>query len=491
MKWSFAKHTWLGFIRSPALTRKIIEGVIIGFFAIYTAVGLMALGYAAPSLIREFMPGANPTEIVAGAFCAYLLMDILLRYFVQKFPAMTIKPYLLLPISKSKIVRYMLVRALFSPFNLIIPVFLIPFYFAESPLNQPSGIGIGLLILAFSIVLTANYISYAITAFSGANKNWAFGALAAIVGIIYLEYSGITHFLPYIFDAGGVIISTPALWIAVIALPIAVVIWLYRAFIKEITYTNTGAETISSGYLPVKGVFSRFGKYGILMDLELRLIIRSKRARTFIIASVAFCFMPFIMGMTGKEEISIVLIAFAAFFMTGGFALNHGQLLLSWNSMHFDLLMSRGYTLKDIFTAKYYFLALVCGLTYILTLPYVFIFPEYPYVALALTLWNASFSIYGYMILASVKSERIDPNEGGMFNHSGFGISHYLIMLPLMGLPFAIYGLGWFIGGTTTALLLVGGIGILGIIFHNKLIGYCVSLFKRNRYRISNAFRTK
>src|SRR5690554_1572886 len=131
MKGSFAKHTWLGFIRSPALTRKIIEGLFIGFFAIYTAVGLIALGFAAPSLIREFLPGEDPAGIVAGALCAYLLIDILMRYFLQKFPAMTIRPYLLLPIPKSKIVRFMLVRAFLNPFNLIIPLFLIPFYFSE------------------------------------------------------------------------------------------------------------------------------------------------------------------------------------------------------------------------------------------------------------------------------------------------------------------------------------------------------------------------
>ena len=491
MKWSFAKHTWLGFIRSPALTRKIIEGVVIGFFAVYIGVALLVLGAAAPSLIREFLPGENPAKVVAGALCAYLLMDILMRYFIQKFPEMAIKPYLLLPISKSKIVRYMLVRALFSPFNLIIPVFLIPFYITEVIPNQPSSIALGLLILALSLTLIANFLSYALTAFSGANKKWAFGVLAALVGIIILEYSGYTHFLPYVIKAGGLIISTPGLWVAAFAVSIAVIFWLNKAFIKEITYTNTGAETISSGYLPVKGIFSRFGKHGILMDLELRLIMRSKRARSFVFISVIFCFVPFAMGMTDKEGMSIFMIAAAAFIMTSGFALNYGQLLLSWNSMHFDLLMSRGYTLKDIFTAKYYFLALVCGLTYILTLPYTFIFPEYPYVALALTLWNMSFSIYGYMILASVKSERIDPNEGGMFNHSGFGISHYLIVFPLMGLPFVIYGLGWLMGGNAAALILIGGIGILGIIFHKKLIGYCVSLFKRNRYRISKAFRTK
>ena len=284
-------------------------------------------------------------------------------------------------------------------------------------------------------MLTANYVSYALTAFSGANKKWAFVVLAAIIGLIVLEYNGFTNLLPYIFKAGGLIISTPVLWIVAFAASIVIIFWLYKIFIREITYTNPRGETMSAGYLPVKGVFSRFGKHGILMDLELRLIMRSKRARSFLIASAAFCFMPFLMGLNGREDLPLVFLAFAAFFMTGGFALNHGQLMLSWNSMHFDLLMSRGYTMKDIFTAKYYFLALVSGLTYILTLPYVLIFPEYPYVALALTLWNMSFSIYSYMILASVSSQRIDPNEGGMFNHSGFGVSHYLIMIPLMAVP--------------------------------------------------------
>src|SRR5690554_883087 len=345
MKWSFTKHTRLSFIRSPILTRKIIEGVIIGCFAFYIGVALVSLGFVAPSLIREFMPGASPIEVVAGVLCTYLLMDILMRFFLQKFPEMAIKPYLLLPIPKSKIVRYMLVRALFNPFNLILPAFLIPFYFAEVFPNHSSSLALGLLMLAISVMLTANYVSYALTAFSGANKKWAFGVLAAIIAIITLEYNGFTNLLPYIFKAGGLIISTPALWLAAFAIAIALIFWLYKLFIKEITYTKTSGETISAGYLPVKGIFSRFGKYGILMDLELRLIMRSKRARSFLIASAAFCFMPFIMGMNSDQNLSIFTIAAAAFIITGGFALNHGQLMLSWNSMHFDLLMSRGYTM--------------------------------------------------------------------------------------------------------------------------------------------------
>lgn len=489
MKVPFAKHTWLGFIRSPTLTKKIIEGVIIGFFALYTAISLLGLGLAAPTLIGKYIPGISPFEVVAGGLCAYIFIDILTRYFIQKFPSMSIKPYLLLPIKRSRIVNYMLFRALLSPFNLIIPFFLVPFLFSVEIPEQGNLMAWGLVILALSTILIANYASFAITAFAGANKKWAIGLLAAIVSLIYLEVNGVTHLMTYLYGAGGVLVSTPLLWAIPIAVATGVILWLKRSFNKEISYYENTNTSSSSGYLSVNGIFSRFGKFGILMDMELSLIIRSKRARSFALASLAYCLLPFL--LRGKEETSAVSIAFFAFIITGGFALNYGQLMLSWNSMHFDLLLSRGYRIKDIFTAKFYLLIIFCAITFFITLPYVFMFPEFPLISLAMTLWNMSFSIYGYMILASVNSLRIDPNEGSMFNYSGFGLSHYLIAIPIMGIPFVIYGLGWLLGGSTGALLLVSGLSIVGLLLHKKIISICVSIFKRNRYSISKAFRTK
>lgn len=488
MKIPFAKHTWLGFIRSPNLNKKIFEAAIIGFFGLYAAVSLIGIGIGAPNLIAKFAPATDPVKVVAGFICAFALVDILVRYVMQKFPAMSLKPYLLLPVGRSKIVNFMLFRALLSPFNLVIPLFLIPFLFTEVIPNHDGTIAAGLIILSLCAILISNYLAYALTAFAGANKKLAYVALAAILVVIYLEVNGFIHLLPHLIKVGGVLITKPLLWIIPVIIAISIIIWLKHAFLKEISYDLNSNSESSTTYLSVNGLFSRFGKPGIIMDMELRLIMRSRRARSFALISLAYCLMPFL--LSGKTPPTIMLAVFA-FLIVGGFAMNYGQLMLSWNSAHFDLLLSRGYHIKDIFTAKFYLLAISCGLIFLITLPFVFVFSLFPVVALSMTLWNASFSIFAYMLLASANSERIDPNETAFMNHSGMGISHYLIVLPLMAVPFLFYGLGWQIGGTSGALLVVGGMGVVGLALHKRLIDICISLFKKNRYKISKAFRSK
>lgn len=488
MKIPFAKHTWLGFIRSPTLTKKLFEAAIIGFFGLYMAVSLIGIGIAAPELISKFAPHTNPVQLVAGFICAFAVIDILVRYLMQKFPAMSIKPYLLLPVRRSRIVNFMLFKALLSPFNLVIPFFLTSFLFKEVLPNHGGIASAGLVLLSLCAILVSNYLAYALTAFAGANKKWAYVALAAIAVVIYLEVNGIIHLLPYLIKSGGILIANPMLLLIPIAIATSTIIWLRNSFIKEISYGLNANSSSPRTFVSVDGLFSRFGKPGIIMDMEVRLIMRSRRARSFALISLAYCLMPFL--LSGKTP-PTVMLAFFAFLIIGGFAMNYGQLMLSWNSMHFDLLLSRGYKIKDIFTAKFYLLAITCTITFFITLPFVFVFSLFPLIALSMTLWSASFSVFAYMLLASVNSERIDPNEGAFMNHSGMGISHYLIVLPLMAVPFAFYGLGWLIAGTSGALLVLGGMGILGLALHKRLINLCVSVFKKNRYKISRAFRTR
>ncbi|HKL02184.1 MAG TPA: DUF5687 family protein, partial [Cryomorphaceae bacterium] len=109
--------------------------------------------------------------------------------------------------------------------------------------------------------------------------------------------------------------------------------------------------------------------------------------------------------------------------------------------------------------------------------------------AAALLFYNASFSILIYMLLASFNSLRIDPNEGGAFSFSGFGAAHYLIGIPIVGIPIVLFYAGKLLGGEMTGLLFIAAFGILGTLFHQKLIDACTALFAKNRYKISAAFR--
>ena len=53
--------------------------------------------------------------------------DLIFRYIMQKLPVMNIKPLLTLPVKKSKIVHFILMKSSFSFFNIMGLFFYVPF----------------------------------------------------------------------------------------------------------------------------------------------------------------------------------------------------------------------------------------------------------------------------------------------------------------------------------------------------------------------------
>ncbi|HKK39824.1 MAG TPA: DUF5687 family protein [Cryomorphaceae bacterium] len=485
---NFLKHAWLSFRRSPALTQNILQTLFLAFFGFYIAVSFLISGLVAGELIRDFFPGRDVLGM-AGAFLIYYLpMDILMRYFLQKFPTLSIKPYLLLPVSKSAMIHYLLRRSLFS-FYSFLPVFLtLPFFFVEVLPNASSTESIGFVVMVLGIIVSSNYISFWISKASDFNNSFSIVLLLLLFGFLFLEFKGITSFFPYLESAATAFFTNPIWWVMPIALASGVYMYLFFYFKKHLTAEKeskdeTYLQNISLGF------FGRFGHAGRLMDLEIRLLLRSKRARSYLLMSFAILFFPLIMSNSeglGKEFTYILF----GLLMTGMIALNHGQLMLSWNSLHFDLLQSRGNTIHDIFKAKYYILALSCVVTYVLTLPYVFYDPMIVVFNTALLFINTSFSIYMYMALAGYNSLRVDPDEGNSFSMSGFGAAHYLIGIPIMVFPIVLFYAGKFgFGSTTGGVLTLLVVGVVATIFHKKVIDACVNLFGKNRYKIAAAFR--
>jgi len=115
----------------------------------------------------------------------------------------------------------------------------------------------------------------------------------------------------------------------------------------------------------------------------------------------------------------------------------------------------------DIFSAKYYILTIGCILTYILCLPYFFLDPNIILFNTVMLFFNISLSLFAYLFLASYNSLRIDPNEGSAFSFSGFGAAHYLIGIPIMGVPCLLYLAGDLIGGKIGGILLIGLISVI------------------------------
>ncbi len=489
MKTQLLKHAWLEFRRSPTLTRNIIQTILIGFLALYFVLLMIGMALALRPILEDVMPGQDLLIVTGGFIGYYFVTDLLMRYFVQKFPGLAVKPYLPLPFKKSSLSHYVLFRSLGSFFNFLPLFFLVPFFFKEILPTYPAA-ALNFALFTIGMVLFNNYLSLGINKYMAARSSWAGIIIVGVMLLFFLDYNGYLPLFDYVKNGMSIIFSSPILSVIPLVLSGGLYLFLHRFFKEELYLEKTQSQQNLMGANLSVDWFDRFGDAGKLMNLELKLILRSKRARAYLITSALFLLSPFYLVMMGEVfmESPYGLLA-VGLCLTGMVGINHGQILLSWNSLHFDLLMSRGNTIHDIFKGKYYFLSLACILFFAISIPYVFLHSKILLYSAVMLLYNLGFSLFAYLFLASYTALRVDPNEGGAMSFDGFGIAHYLIMFPIMGLPFLLYLAGSTIGGEIGGLLAIVLPSILMLIFYKSLLNGVVKNFRSHRHKIASAFR--
>ena len=489
MKTQLLKHAWLEFRRSPVLTRNIVQTILIGFLALYFILLMMGAAVALRPILEDMLPGQDLLLLAGGGIGYYFVYDLLMRYFIQKFPALAVKPYLPLAFKKSSLSHYVLLRSLGSFFNILPLFFLVPFFFKEILPAYPT-VALNFVLFTIGMILFNNYLSLGISKYMAARSGWAGIIIAGVMLLLFLEYKGYFSLFNYLKNGIAMILSSPLLSAIPLLLASSIYLFLHGFFRQELYLEKTQSQQNLMGANLSVDWFDRFGDAGKLMDLELKLILRSKRARAYLITSGLMVVYPIMLMFLSPELIEgpygLMMLGLV---LTGMVGINHGQILLSWNSLHFDLLMSRGNTIHDIFKAKYYFLALACVLFYLISIPYVFFNPKILLYSTVMLFYNLTFSLFGYLFLASYTALRIDPNEGGAFSFDGFGIAHYLIIFPIMMIPFLLYFIGDKLGGEMGGLLAVVIPSILMLIFYKSLLNGVVNNFRNHRHKIAAAFR--
>ena len=480
---------WKSFRRSPAFGQEVLKTVFLGLFGFMMVLYAFALGAFVPEIIEEFAPEADPFTFVGKGLLYYFLIDILIRGLMQKFPVLEIKPLLARPIKKGTLSHFVLLKSIKSFFNYFPLFFIVPYFLRNVMGAQPTMVGVNFLLVSIGLILLANFIGFAVDKFFK-SKSWlAFVILGLIMGTLYLDFSGRIGLGPYLEQLYLFLVSTPITAIIPIVLA-GISYYFIHQMVKGYMYLdNMGASSGNKEVSSYNFGFARyFGQPGYLMDLETKLIWRSKRSKTFLMISLVMLAYPLIFIGNASFDMMGMKI-FVGLFVTGMFAMNYGQLLLSWNSPHFDLLMTRNLKIQDIFKAKYYLLAGSCVVLFTLFSVYFFIDRELFFIGAVMFLYNAGVTIYLYMILASFNSKRIDPTKGSMMNYEGIGASHFLILIPVWLIPYAIWKVADLLGNGNIGFVAIAVLGILGLVLHQPIINAITKLFFRNKYKISAAFR--
>ena len=226
----FLKLEWKQYFRSSHWQKGIALKIIMAFLALYFIVSFLAIGVGGYYILKKQFPESDPLQMVNSYLLYAVLGDLIFRYLMQKLPIMNIKPLLILPIKRSKLVHYVLAKSSFSFFNILGLFFYIPFAVVLIIEGYELTGVLGWLFAIILMIQSANFLNFLIN-----KSNIALGAIVVILlSLIGLQKFGIydvTTFGGLVFDA---VYANPIYSL----IGVAVLIGLYILNYKQLNYNQ-------------------------------------------------------------------------------------------------------------------------------------------------------------------------------------------------------------------------------------------------------------
>jgi len=173
---------------------------------------------------------------------------------------------------------------------------------------------------------------------------------------------------------------------------------------------------------------------------------------------------------------------------TGILMFAYGGFFLAWDSTFFDALLSWRIPFRTLLRTKVSVLFAAGLLSYVLTIPYVFMDPRILLVNTLTFVYNVGVNSYVLLYLASRVRKRFELNES-ILSQQGKGAAQFVAVLPMWIAPIVVYAVLEGLGVPSALYLYFGGLGLLGLVFHRPLLKWTLALLEKNRYAIADGFR--
>lgn len=387
MKRNFAFFAWREFTRSASLGKNMAAKGVLIFLAIYFSASFLVLGFSLSMLLAETFPNQSLVSAFNSMILIYLGADLVLRIFIQNLPTFGFQPFLVLPVKKRRIARYMLNKSLFHFFN-ILPFFLIlPFLFT-SAIKELQGFQLAVWFLAlFFLVLTNHFLAIFLKWRTNENDRFFYGLVIGAAAIFAVNYFGLVDFSGAFGEFFDWLIHHR---VAAMLFPGAVVgfYFLNQQYILSRFYPDELSEKKKQGSAHDFSWLSRVGEYGRMLSLEVKMILRNKRPRTSAVMSVLFLFYGLLLYKDHNGEVPEIILVFGGMFMTGIFSMTYGQFFPAWHSRYYSLLMTQNVKMKEVLQSAFFLMAATNLVFYLLSLGYMIISPKVLYIHLAVMLYN-------------------------------------------------------------------------------------------------------
>ncbi len=479
--------------RHPMYDQNKFAKYLIGFSIALGVVYLILFGVLFIPMFKATFPSMEPYHIFNKGMVYLLIADFFMRLSMTKLPVQEIKPFVLLPMGKNRVLRSYLILTGLSGFNLIWMFMLVPFGFGT--LFKYFGfVGVlGFLVGYWLLMQLNNYWYVMCRTLMNQHILYLLVPIAVyallLVGMLVPDTNYLGNLCMELGE--GFFLWEWPVYLGLIA-AIGGMFALCHAVQKRVVYKELSKTEVVKKLKRVTEYkfLDRFGEVGEYMRLEIKLLTRNKVPRSqFFLGLSIMLFFSVVLAFTDIYDGDFMryFICVYNFAILGVLVLSQ---TMSFEGNYLDGLMSRKESILNLLRAKYY---VQCAL---LLLPLTIMI--IPIVKGKLTLLSAlscffltsGFTFWVLMQLAvfnkltlNLNTKLTGKNSGGTFFQS------MIIMAGFFG-PILVIRLLTALFSESTSLLTILIVGLVFTLTHPLWMRNIYKRFMKRRYENMEGFRS-
>ena len=477
--------------RNPAFDTNRFAKFLIYFMIVYWAAIFLFFGVMLPVMFEELVPNMEPYHIMNQGFIYVMLADFLMRFMAQPSVSQEIKPYLLMPIKRKKLISMLLLKSGLDSYNFMWFFVYVPFAFLTVIRFYGFG-GMFLYLIGIWLIFVFNNYWYLLCKLLLGEKTlWlllptlVFGALGAAEFL--LDGLPISRFT---MDLGeGFIEGNPLSFLFMLAC-IGILFFINLKLQQRMIYNELSKkEDTKIKRVSEYKFLDKYGEVGEYIRLELKLIARNKTVKTqFRMGLIVMLGFSFALAFTDVYDGSYM----TSFICLYNYAIlpimTLGQ-VMSFEGNYIDGLMSRKESIFNLLRAKYYLT------TIIILVPFLIMF--FPIAkdkitlltAIAYLIFVAGFVFFMLLQLAVYNTRTLPLNANLMKSNKSSNWIQGLITGCAFMLPLLIDKLLSALLPEEVAHIILIVIGLGFIATHNLWIKNIYKRFMKRRYKNMEEFR--
>jgi hypothetical protein len=485
----FISLEWKQFRRASYFQKGLAIKILLFLAVLYFGGIAVFMGAVMFFGLKKAFPEIDPVVMVNNYLIYWVFFELMIRYFMQQLPVMNIKPMMIIPIKRDSVIHFLLGKTMISFFNFISFLLFLPFSIVLLVKGYPV-INVMLWFFALMcITMSVNFLNFLV------NKSNAvfYGIASLLVAVLTLRYFNvfdITEPFGVVFNG---LYNRPYLAI----IPLVLMIGLYKAnfnFIRKGFYLD-GA--ISKKTKEVKTTdlswMNRFGAVAPFLKNDIKLIGRNARPKQVLFMSFMFLFYGLIFYTQDIYKETPAFLAFASMFVTGGFLMSFGQLVPSWDSEYYKMLMSQNIPYRQYLESKWYLMVFAVALSFVLSTPYIYFGWDIFAMIAAGALFNIGLNAFITLFGGALNRVPIELNvkAKAFSNTNGFNPTQLLIAMPKILLPMILFYIPYKLISFNAGLIVLGASGVLGILLKNIFLNKIESIYQKGKYKTIAAFSEK